>query len=139
MYIKINEDGTQTYPYSFLQLREANRGVSYPAAPTEAALASYGLYPVTETQPQYDQATHRFEEAQPVLVDGVWTQAWDVIPLTEEELAQREAKRIRQVEGERAYAYRNESDPLFFKWQRGEATQQDWLDKVAEIKARYPA
>jgi len=36
-------------------------------------------------------------------------------------------------------AYVAESDPLFFKWQRGEATQQEWLDKIAEIKARWPA
>ena len=39
---------------------------------------------------------------------------------------------------EKQYAYQTESDPLFFKWQRGEATEQEWLDKVAEIKARYP-
>lgn len=38
----------------------------------------------------------------------------------------------------RAAAYKEESDPIFFKWQRGEATEQEWLDKVAEIKARYP-
>lgn len=38
----------------------------------------------------------------------------------------------------RAQAYRDESDPLFFKSQRGEATNQEWLDKVAEIKARWP-
>lgn len=38
----------------------------------------------------------------------------------------------------RSAAYRNESDPLFFKWQRGEGTEQDWKDKVAEIQARYP-
>lgn len=38
----------------------------------------------------------------------------------------------------RAIAYRNESDPLFFKWQRGEGTEQEWKDKVAEIQARYP-
>ena len=31
-----------------------------------------------------------------------------------------------------------EADPLFFKAQRGEVEQQVWLDKVAEIKARYP-
>lgn len=30
------------------------------------------------------------------------------------------------------------SDPLFFKWQRGQATEQDWLDEVAAIKAEYP-
>lgn len=33
--------------------------------------------------------------------------------------------------------YESESDPLFFKAQRGEATIQDWLLKVAEIKARF--
>lgn len=36
----------------------------------------------------------------------------------------------------RRTAYQLESDPLFFKWQRGEATKQDWLDKVQEIKER---
>ena len=36
-------------------------------------------------------------------------------------------------------AYVAESDPIFFMSQRDEATQQQWLDKVAEIKARWPA
>lgn len=35
-------------------------------------------------------------------------------------------------------AYIAESDPIFFKWQRQEATQQEWLDKIAEIDARFP-
>lgn len=35
-------------------------------------------------------------------------------------------------------AYVTESDPIFFKVQRGEATFQEWQDKVAEIKARHP-
>ena len=39
----------------------------------------------------------------------------------------------------RRAAYEAESDPLFFKWQRGEGTEQEWLDKIAEIQARYPA
>lgn len=34
--------------------------------------------------------------------------------------------------------YIAESDPIFFKWQRNEATQQEWLDKIAEIDARFP-
>lgn len=38
----------------------------------------------------------------------------------------------------RANAYKEESDPIFFQWQRGSKTQQDWLDKIAEINARYP-
>lgn len=38
----------------------------------------------------------------------------------------------------RAEAYRTEADPIFFQYQRGEATEQDWLDKIEEIRARYP-
>lgn len=38
----------------------------------------------------------------------------------------------------RRAAYREVSDPLFFKWQRGDATQGEWLAAVAAIKARYP-
>lgn len=38
----------------------------------------------------------------------------------------------------RRAAYAAEADPLFFMSQRGEATQAEWLAKVAEIRARYP-
>lgn len=44
----------------------------------------------------------------------------------------------RQVAANRQAAYAAESDPLFFRWQRGEATEADWLAKVAEIRNRYP-
>jgi hypothetical protein len=43
-----------------------------------------------------------------------------------------------QVQAQRADAYRYEADPLFFKVQRGEVEQQVWLDKVEEIRQRYP-
>jgi hypothetical protein len=43
-----------------------------------------------------------------------------------------------QAKSERAEAYRRESDPLFFSAQRGECLQQDWIDKVTEIRLRYP-
>lgn len=38
----------------------------------------------------------------------------------------------------RRLAYVVEADPLFFMAQRGEATMDEWLSKVSEIKARYP-
>jgi hypothetical protein len=43
-----------------------------------------------------------------------------------------------QMSAARAVAYTAEADPIFFKWQRGEATEQEWLDKIEEIRARYP-
>lgn len=45
---------------------------------------------------------------------------------------------IRIAEANRKAAYIAEADPLFFKAQRGEATVQEWQDKVAEIKLRHP-
>jgi hypothetical protein len=38
----------------------------------------------------------------------------------------------------RKQAYQDEADPLFFKWQRGESTEQEWLDKIQDIRNRYP-
>jgi hypothetical protein len=38
----------------------------------------------------------------------------------------------------RAKAYPIDSDPMFFEWQRGTKTEQEWLDAVNAIKARYP-
>lgn len=43
-----------------------------------------------------------------------------------------------KAEQDRRSAYLKEADPLFFKVQRGEVTEQEWLDKIAEIKAKYP-
>jgi len=39
---------------------------------------------------------------------------------------------------ERAVALRLQADPIYFKWKRGEATEQEWLDKVQEIRERHP-
>ena len=47
-------------------------------------------------------------------------------------------KAAEQAERNRKAAYQTESDPLFFKWQAGEATQAEWQAKRSEIKARFP-
>jgi hypothetical protein len=38
----------------------------------------------------------------------------------------------------RAAAYPVESDPIYFQWQRGLKTEQEWLDAVAAVHAQYP-
>jgi hypothetical protein len=45
---------------------------------------------------------------------------------------------VEAVNAQRLTAYQNESDPIFFEWQRGENTEQAWKDKIAEIQARFP-
>jgi hypothetical protein len=43
-----------------------------------------------------------------------------------------------QVEQARAAAYRETSDPIFFQYQRGTATEQEWLDAVQAVKDAHP-
>jgi len=50
---------------------------------------------------------------------------------------QKEAQ-IERVRKNRAIAFREEADPLAMKWQRGEIEKQVWLDKIEEIRERFP-
>ena len=45
---------------------------------------------------------------------------------------------IAAVENARRADYETTSDPLFFEWQRGDGTEQAWLDAVAAVKAAHP-
>jgi hypothetical protein len=42
------------------------------------------------------------------------------------------------TEQARAQAYRETSDPIFFQYQRGTATEQEWLDAVQAVKDAHP-
>lgn len=45
---------------------------------------------------------------------------------------------VAAVSAARLAAYPTDSDPLFFEWQRGDGTEQAWLDAVAAVKAANP-
>jgi hypothetical protein len=80
----------------------------------------------------------------PQLVEHQWLSwsgtEWVVHTKTQEEIAYEEQVKAEQAaqqrDEQRRLDYQKEADPLFFKWQRGEGTQEAWLAKVAEIKAR---
>jgi hypothetical protein len=133
MYIQIrNSIPTQ---YSIAQLRNDYPQVSFPKTPSEALLAEYGVYPVKPTERPEHSETEVVEDGGYLqLEDSSWAQAWVVRPMNEEELA----VLAQRKDAQRKAAYQEEADPLFFKWQRGEATQLQWLEKIAEIKLRYP-
>jgi hypothetical protein len=42
------------------------------------------------------------------------------------------------VETTRRTQYEAQSDGLFFAWQRGDATEVEWLDAVAKVKSDNP-
>jgi hypothetical protein len=43
-----------------------------------------------------------------------------------------------QVEQERQAGYVRDADPVFFQWQRGTATEEEWLDAVQAVKDAHP-
>jgi hypothetical protein len=78
------------------------------------------------------------EVAPPVLTGtevALWlNNAWVVLPVYPQQ--PKPSNRTQSVYRQEAYS--KEADPINFMMQRGDATEQEWLDKIAEIKARFP-
>ena len=131
MYIKLTNNTPETY--SIGQLYRDNPQVSFPKIPSEQCLAEYSVFAIRPTSPPDCTSEETTEDAGFIQSeDGSWEQAWLVRPLNEQEIVDLKTEKDEQ----HRQAYQQEADPLFFKWQRGEATQQQWLDKVTEIKSR---
>lgn len=131
MYIKLINNKIHSYPYSVAQLRQDNPQISFPEQVSEALLEEFDVYPVQPQPAPTVDHTKTFTEGLPELVDGVWNQTWQVTAVPVEELNQTVANLRKQ-------AYIEEADPLFFKYQRGDATKEEWLAAVNAIKIRYP-
>lgn len=56
-------------------------------------LGPFASYAATE-QPSFDSETDKAEQIEPVEIDGVLTQQWQIVPLSTQELAQAEAERL---------------------------------------------
>lgn len=108
---------------------------SFSNGPTPEFLAGNGFLPVYSWLP-HNPDTHKLVNVLPYIDrDVVYTV--EVQELSQEELDAKAADALTVAKAQRAEAYRVESDPIFFKAQRGEATMDEWLAKVTEIKARY--
>jgi len=138
MHALIVDGAVAKYPYTIGMLRKDNPNTSFPKRPSDEVLAEWGMQPVSRTDRPDADHTKNVTEGTPVLENGYWRQVWSVADASAAEVAERVAQMQAQAEAQRAEAYRTESDPLFFKWQRGSSTEQEWLDAVASIKARYP-
>lgn len=137
MQALIKNNTVIAYPYSPEQLKRDNPDVSFPEVMTELRLSEWNVFSVVPTAKPDDNDTTLVEETYPVLLNSQWVQSWQIVQLTAEQILQKQVAKSVLRDALRSEAYRNESDPIFFKAQRGEATMQEWLDKVASIKARF--
>lgn len=129
MYIKI----VNNFPvsYSIEQLRKDNPQTSFPSVISDSLLAEYSVYAVQPVSAPVPSVSEALEEGVAQQA-GMWVQSWSVRAMTSTELASVAAEKDEQ----KRISYTQEADPLFFKWQRGESTEQAWRDKVIEIKNR---
>ena len=130
MYIKIVDGQIEKYPYSVGRLKAENPNTSFPENISDEVLAEFNVQKLKQTQQPSITYKQNIIEDTPIFDGNNWVQVWNVTDKEQEEID-------RLNERLRAEAYRNEADPLFFKHQRDEIDKQVWLDKVAEIKARY--
>jgi hypothetical protein len=139
MHALISNGAVEKYPYTIGNLRKDNPHTSFPKRPSDEMLEDWNVYAVARVdRPDVDPITQNVTEETPVLIDGQWTQVWVVTDASAEEIAERKEQQLQGIKADRANAYQIEADPLFFKYQRGEGSEQDWLDKVEEIRQRFP-
>ena len=130
MFIKLT-NGVPT-PYTIGQLRRDNPQTSFPKDIPDEMLASYDVYPVKRTPaPAYNELTQLIRVLDPVEIDEVWTQQWEVMELPVDQ-------QVENLKVARAQAYADEADPMFFKAERGEGSKAEWEAKVQEIRDRFP-
>lgn len=137
MYIKVINNEIVQYPYTIQDLRNDNPEVLFPSTYPIEILNQFNCYHVIESAKPVVDITKNVIEGEPVFNGTYAEKTWVIVDATPAEIEYREQKALQSLESMRSEAYRNESDPLFFKWQRNEATKQEWLDKVAEIKTRW--
>jgi len=135
MFAKVENNAIIEWP--ILSIQQRFPSTSFPLPTTDADMPE-GYVRIHNSTIPTTSAFQRVVEQTPVYNGEKWVQNFVVVDMTDAEIQTQQAMREMEARDRRKEAYREEADPLYFKWQRGEATQQDWLSKVAEIKERFP-
>ena len=104
MYVKVTNGTVDAFPYGLGELMRDNRNTSFPEQMPDAALAEFGIYPVTPQElPQpFDAVMQNATEGTPVVLGGEWVQTWNVTPASDAEVAQRLGDLAQNARGTRA-------------------------------------
>lgn len=137
MHARIENGAVVEYP--IVNLFQRLPDVSLPAdLSNDATLPEGFVYVHVTAIPEFDRTTQKVVEVDPAFIGGRWCQQYNVIELPLAEQEEQRSIYLNERKAQRRTAYEQEADPLFFKWQRGEATKEEWLAKVQEIRSRFP-
>lgn len=86
IYLRVKPDNTITYPYNPNELRRDYPDTSFPQTIPDTLAQGYNVFRVEPSEcPQVDR-TKYVVELDPILIDGVWTQQFEVVDKTQQEL-----------------------------------------------------
>lgn len=89
MYLKLKNNVVDKYPYTLDQLKSDNPNVSFPETIPNSTLSEYGVFPVSFADAPTVDYTKNVTEDTPKLINGQWTQVWEVTPASNEEIQER--------------------------------------------------
>jgi len=91
IYAKIRDGAVIQYPYDLYTLRQDNPNTSY-----------WDMIPVTvEPKPEFDAVYKELESLGPTLVDGVWTQGWQILDRDADDITESVENKKREVRAQR--------------------------------------
>jgi hypothetical protein len=87
-YVKVTNGALEAYPYTTIKLRRDNPNTSFPKSMSDELLQQWGVYAVSVSDaPDIDARTQTVSQnAEPSLVDDVWTLGWTISSKTAEEI-----------------------------------------------------
>ena len=86
MFIKVNNDKIEKYPYNLADFKKENSNTSFHYPISDSVLNSYGVYRVTILPiPEYDRLTQSISNSGPELIDGAWINGWTVVNIPQEQ------------------------------------------------------
>lgn len=79
-YLKINKDGSITYPYTIDELKKTYLNTSFPNDIDNSLLQSLNIYMVNKVSHSQDPYTI-YTQSTPVLIEGLWYENWIETPM----------------------------------------------------------
>jgi len=89
MFVKITNGKVDQYPYTIGNLRRDNPSISFPREIPNEMLSEFNVFPVTLIDSPGYNYTKNIKEFNPILIDGVWTQNWQELDASQEEIDER--------------------------------------------------
>lgn len=88
MFVKLNNDEIEKYPYTLEMFREENSNKSLPRFLNDLFLATNGVYPVSEeVKPEHDAITKKLVKIEPpIFKDKKWVTQWSIVDKSQDEM-----------------------------------------------------